>query len=282
MLISQMFEKYKKDKELEGYSPHTLKAYKIQSNLLIRYFGDIEFEDMTIDMLKDYIASQIEKLKPSSIGHRVKFLKSINRWAFELGYIKINPAYPLKEPKQGHRVPKCLSEEDIEMIRDNCKDSLERSLMELLYATGCRIGEIYKLNRSDINFNHKSIIVDGKGSKEREVFFNTKCEIWLKKYFKDRKDDIDALFSTVRKPYRRMSIDQMRYVLKRVVKRIDGIEKSVYPHRFRHTYAIHLLENQCPLEIIGDLMGHFKLESTKIYTQLSTERRRGLYQRYFK
>lgn len=279
MILSEAWSNYESDKRIEGYSPHTFKAYKIQSNLLIRYLGDNEIDSVTLEQLKSYLAKDAERLKPSSIGHRVRFLKSLFRWAIDEGNISKNPSAKLKEPKQGFRVPKALNEEDIEALREACKSPLEHSLVEIMYTTGCRIGEIALLNRNNINWEDRSIIVKGKGDKEREVYFNVKCGIWLKKYLQQRKDTDTALFVTVKAPHR-IGIAQIRYIIKQIAKRAE-ITVNVYPHKLRHSYATHLLNNGAPLEAIQTLLGHAKSDTTKIYTHLSGERRKEMYRKYF-
>ena len=93
---------------------------------------------------------------------------------------------------------------------------MENVLFEFMYSTGCRIGEVAKLNRDDINFRTNSVIVHGKGDKEREVYFNTRCSIWLKRYLDEREDEETGLFITERRPKRRMSIHILRYLIKRL------------------------------------------------------------------
>lgn len=278
--LSEAFELYKQDKKIEGYSPHTLKAYNIQKNVLIRYTGDIHIEDMNQIILKQYIANDIERLKASSIGHRVRFLKSLFTWLHNEGILDQNIARKLKEPKQGARIPKFIKEEDLELLRDSCANVKERALLEVLYSTGCRIGEIYSLNIRDVNFTNNSIRVIGKGDKEREVYFNVKCRIQLERYIKSRLDEDDSLFATERKPYRRTSIAQLRNIIKRISKR-SGVEVNVFPHRLRHSYCQHLLDKGAPIETISDLVGHSRVSTTKIYAHLSGERRREMYNRYF-
>lgn len=279
MRLTKAWEAYAADKRLLGYSQYTLKAYKIQSNLLVRYLGDIDINDVTLFVLKQYLANQTH-LKPASLGHRVRFLKSLFRWAQDEGVITANPAAKLREPKMGNRVPKPLPEEDLESLGIYCQTPREHALVAFIFSTGCRIGEIHKINRGDIDWETRAVIVLGKGDKERECYFSTRAGIWLKKYLKSRKDVHEALFVTERRPYRRLSIAQLRNIIK-VVARRAGIQTSVYPHRLRHSYACHLLENGAPLELIQTLMGHAKMETTRLYATLSGARRREMYKRYF-
>ena len=279
MIVSEAWKLYKADKQIQGYSAQTLKAYKVQLNLLIKYMGDISLKDITTDSLKLYLGEVAVELKPSSLGHRIRFIKSLFRWAQDENILNGNPASKIKEPKLDIRIPKFLSEEEIEHLREACFTTLEKGLFEFMYSTGCRIGEAVNLNRYSINFSNQSVIVLGKGNKEREVYFNTRCEIWLKRYLTERKDNHEALFVTTRSPHRR-SISQMRYIIKQLSKRSD-INKSIHPHQLRHSYATTLLNNGAPLEVIQNLMGHEKSETTKIYAYLSGTLRRELYKKYF-
>jgi site-specific recombinase XerD len=148
------------------------------------------------------------------------------------------------------------------------------------YSLGCRVGEVHRLNVEDINWENCSAVVNGKGSKQREVYFTTECKIWLKRYVENREDSCKALFVTESFPTRRMSISTIRYALKQLAAR-GKVTTNVYPHRFRHTYACHLLDNGAPLEFIQGMLGHDKASTTQIYAQLRGERRRELYHRYF-
>lgn len=279
MLLSEAWQIYSADKQIEGFSPATLKGYKVQHNLLLRHFGDIDIRTITLPDLKTYLIEKGGHLKPSSLGMRIRFIRAFFRWVTDEGYCDSNPARKLKEPKLGQRVPKALSEEDTVMLQEGCKMPLEHALINFIYSTGCRIGDVHRLNRNAINWDNRSCIVLGKGNKEREVYFSIKAAIWLKKYLNSRKDNDVALFVTERKPHR-MSIAQIRYVVKRVAKRSE-LEVNVYPHKLRHSFATHLLNNGAPMEGIQTLLGHTKIETTMLYAQLSGPRRKEIYTKYF-
>ena len=279
MKLSETWLAYKADKRIEGYSPQTLKAYELQTNLLIRFFGDIEIESISTDQLKDYLAQSSKDLKPSSLAHRVRSIKSLFKWAHEEGKLSSNPTRKVKEPKMGKRIPKFLTEREIEHLREACFSTMEKALFEFMFSTGCRIGEIVTLNKNCINWTNRSAIVTGKGDKEREVYFNIRCEIWLKRYLDERTDKESAIFVTERFPHR-MSIAQMRYIIKRISSRA-GINKDIHPHQLRHSYATHLLNNGAPIDVIQSLLAHEKSETTHIYAQLSGKLRQEFYQKYF-
>ncbi|MFC4408958.1 tyrosine-type recombinase/integrase [Chungangia koreensis] len=279
MLLSDAWKGFEADKRIEGFSNKTLKAYQIQSTLLIVYFNDIDITILSTEQLKEYLACSGRHLKPSSLSHRIRFMKSLFRWCHEEGHLPKNPAAKIKEPKAGKRIPKYLTEREIEHLREACHTPMEKALFEFMFSTGCRISEIANLEINHINWSNRSAIVRGKGDKEREVYFNVRCDIWLKRYLETRKDSDSAIFVTVRSPHR-MSTAQMRYIIKRISSRAN-INKEIHPHQLRHSYATHLLNNGAPIEVIQSLMGHEKSETTRIYAQLSGRLRQEFYQKYF-
>jgi integrase/recombinase XerD len=281
LLLSQAWKTYESDKRIEGFPSQTLNAYRIQSNLLIRHchFNDVTMGTLTTNQLKEYLAKSSEHLKPSSLAHRIRFIRSLFRWSHEEGHIVINPASQIKEPKVGKRIPKFLTEREIEHLREACKTPMEKALFEFMFSTGCRIGEVVSLEKNSINWSNRSVIVRGKGDKEREVYFNIRSDIWLKRYIHLWHDNDAALFVTERSPHR-MSVAQMRFIIKRISNRA-GIDKTIHPHQLRHSYATHLLNNGAPMEVIQSLLGHEKSETTRIYAQLSGKLRREFYQKYF-
>ncbi len=199
MKISEAWLLYHRDKTMIRYSPHTLEAYKYQARLLARALGDCEISEITRDMLKDYLFG-LTHLKPSSIAHRHRFLQSLFRWAIDEGRVRKNPMSGIKEPKIDARVPKFMTEEEVVTLKASCKLDMERAMIEFFYATGGRVGEIYQINKADIDWEKNALIVHGKGSRDREVFFSIECKIWLKRYLQSRSDDVSALFITERRP----------------------------------------------------------------------------------
>lgn len=280
MILSKAFELYEKDKKLLNYSPYTLKSYKIQSQLLIRHLGDIDLKDIDLNMLKNYQLYSMDGRKPATVAFRIKFIRSLFRWANEEWHIIKNPSIRLMEPKMGQRIPKFLTEEQIEELNSGCVKPLEHALTSTFYATGCRIGELQRIDKKDINWEKYSIIVLGKGDKQREVYFDARCAIWLKKYLKSRNDDCEALFVTERRPYRRFSISQIRYIVKRIAKRSE-IDINVFPHKYRHSLATRLLDKSNDIEFVRTILGHANVNTTLLYCSVSGERRREMYNKYF-
>jgi integrase/recombinase XerD len=177
MMLSDVAKAYEADKKIEGFSIQTLDAYRLQAKLLIDHFGNISMNNINTLQLKNYLAESSNNLKPSSLSHRIRFIRSLFRWSHEEGIIESNPASKIKEPKVGKRIPKFLTEREIEYLRDACFTPMEKALFEFMFSTGCRIGEIVSLDQNVINWGNQSAIVLGKGNKEREVYFNIRCDI---------------------------------------------------------------------------------------------------------
>lgn len=187
MKFLEAWDLYEQDKKLEGFREATLKSYHLQTVLLARYFGDREIESITTFDLKKYLTDTGSHLKQSSLGTRIRFIRAFFRWAADEGYCPGNPARKLREPKLPPRVPKAFSEEEAEELREACGTLREHALVEFMYASGCRVGEVYLLDRADIDWENRSCIVHGKGGKEREVYFTLKAKIWLQWYLNNRR-----------------------------------------------------------------------------------------------
>jgi integrase/recombinase XerD len=280
--LSEAWPRYEADKRLRGFSQKTFDSYDLQLRLLIREIGDVDVTEVDEDILRLYLANKVksEGWLKSTLSNRIRFIRAFFNWVHQEGYITVNPARKIYEPKQGLRIPKAMSEENIELLREACVTLRDKAFFELLYSSGCRIGEIVLLNRNSVDYENLSAIVRGKGDKEREVYFNIRCKIALRRYMNSRTDTNIFLFVNERNPQKPAEIAALRLSLKRIAKRAQ-IKESVYPHKLRHTYAMHLLNNGASMEFIQSMLGHSKIETTYLYAQLSGARRRELYKKYF-
>lgn len=279
MRLSQAFDAYVRVRSQEGFSPYTITGYRWQWRALVQDVGDIEITDVTLETFRNHLSKQTH-LKASSIAVRVRSLKSIFKWLYEEEYLPKNPTMKLKEPKLPKRVPKALTVDEMELLRDSCRTEREHALVELFFATGCRLDEIHRLNRNDIDWDRKAVVVFGKGSKEREVYFGAKASIWLKRYQATRQDEDPALFTTVKRPLIRLSKHQIEWVFGRIANRC-GLKSKVTPHALRHTLATQLLNQGAPLVVVQTILGHEKPETTQLYAHLSGAARQQAYNRYF-
>ena len=226
-------------------------------------FADIvkkKAEDIATADVRMYL-SQDGTLKMSTIRKKLSVLKSFFSWLASEEYIKRDPTTKLKAPKEEYRLPKSLSIEELEMLRESCDTVRQRAFLEILYATGCRLSEVHGLDKADINLQKMSTLVIGKGDKQREVYFSIRAMYHLGKYIKGRNDNCEALMVTERRSYRRLSkrgIQREIYIIAQKA----GLQDKVSPHVLRHTFATLTLNNGAELVAIQELLGHSSPDTT--------------------
>lgn len=264
-------------KKLEGLSSITLEGYGLD----LKIFADRvkkRTEDISAADIRVFLA-QFDHLKMSSISKKLSVLKSFFGWLTAEEILLRDPTAKLRPPKKEKRVPKALSIEDLEMMREACVTDRQRAFLEILYATGCRLTEIHDLNKSDINYQSMSCSVIGKGNKEREVYFSFKSMYHLRKYLMGRTDDEEALMVTERRPYRRLSKRGIQREIG-VIAKLAGLDKKVSPHTLRHTFATLTLNNGADIVAVQHLLGHSDPSTTQGYAVLSDERKREQHKKF--
>ena len=279
MQLSAGIAKFLEARTVDGYSPNTIRAYVLQGRLLLEALGDQDLDAVTTDGLRNYLGT-LAHLKPASLGHRIRFLHALWHWLQDEEYTERNPTHRIREPKGGDRIPKALSVDQLEDLRDSCQTLREHALLELFFATGCRLSEVAGMDRDRLQWDRRAIRVIGKGNKEREVYWGAKADRYLRKYLANRIDEDPAVFVTERQPFRRMHAKSIYHAIKRMAKRA-GMAEVVWPHKFRHSLATSLIDHGADLTVVQSLLGHQKPQTTLLYTTLSGNRRRLEYDRYF-
>jgi len=264
-------------KQLEGLSKITLDGYRLH----LRIFSDVvkkKVDDVTTADIRVYLG-RYRNQKITTISTKLSVLKSFFGWLTAEEVIPRDPTTKIKPPKKEKRMPKALTIEELEMLREGCQNVRQRTLIEVLYATGCRLSEVQALNRHDIEFGTQSCRVIGKGNKEREVYFSFKALFHLKKYLFSRTDQESALIITERQPYRRLSRRGIQREIGIIAKQA-GIQKKVSPHPLRHTFATLTLNNGADLVAVQELLGHENPATTQIYASISAERKREQHKKH--
>lgn len=164
-------------------------------------------------------------------------------------------------------VKETYSDENIEIMRDNCSGIRDLAIIDLLNSTGMRVGELVKLNILDINFNERECIVSGKGDKQRKAYFDARTKIHLQDYLNTRTDDNEALFVSLLKPHNRLEISGVEIRMRQLGKKLN-INK-VHPHKFRRTLATRAIDKGMPIEQVQQLLGHSKIDTTLEYVMVN-------------
>lgn len=275
--LQQKIKLFLSGKHLEGLSEGTIKDYGIELRVFSSKVQKAAIEITTAD-LRLYLG-EFDYLKSSSLSTKLSVLKSFFSWLTSEDILPKDPTRKIKPPKKEQRVPKALTIEELEMIREACITPRERALVEVLYATGGRLSEIQKMDREEIDYQAMSVLVVGKGNKERPIYFSFKAMYHLRKYLMRRTDDVPALFITERKEYRRLSARGIQREIKIIADR-SGVKKNVHPHIFRHTFATLMLNNGADLVAVQGLLGHSNPATTQIYATLTDEKRKQSHHQY--
>ena len=272
-------ERFCERKRIAGKSEGTIERYRY---MLTKVLGFINkpTKDVTEGDLNDFIETykRIRKVSNCTLEGVRLCISSFFTWMHERGYIPKNPSRgvdPIKVPKT---VKRSYSDEELEKIKQNCKSVRDKAIVEFLYTTGVRISEMTALNREDINVIDKTIIVYGKGAKEREVYMTDVSCMYLSAYLYQRQDSNNALFVSDKKPKSRLTAAGVRAMLKKI-----GIETGIdkiHPHRFRTTCATNLLRKGMPIEEVSQILGHEKLDTTRLYCLVDKEKVKADHRKY--
>jgi site-specific recombinase xerD len=251
-------------KKIEGCSERTLSYYKTTVEKLLDRITD-PIRKVTTDDIREYLASYqgLNDCSKTTIDNIRRNISSFFTWLEEEDYIIKSPMRRIHKIKTTKTVKEVISDEEIEKMRDKCKNLRDLAVIDLLYSTGIRIGELVRLNIDDIDFEERECIVFGKGDKERRVYFDAKTKIHLTDYINSRFDTNPALFVTLDAPYNRLQISGVEIRLRRLGREL-GINK-VHPHKFRRTMATRAIDKGMPIEQVQKLLGHSQIDTTMHY-----------------
>lgn len=255
-------------KKVEGCSDRTLNYYQTTiDNMLEAINKNIKMVD-TND-LRNYLTEYQEKNNCSkvTIDNVRRILSSFFSWLEDEDYIIKSPIRRIHKIKTSKVVRETYSDETIEKLRDGCDEIRDLAIIDFLTSTGVRVGELVRLNKNDINFEDRSCIVFGKGSKEREVYFDARTKLHLEKYLSTRNDNNPALFVSLLAPYDRLEISGVEIRLRKLGSDLEI--QRVHPHKFRRTMATKAIDKGMPIEQVQRLLGHAKIDTTLQYAMVN-------------
>lgn len=255
-------------KKVEGCSDRTLNYYQTTiDNMLEAINKNIKTVD-TND-LRNYLTEYQEKNNCSkvTIDNVRRILSSFFSWLEDEDYIIKSPIRRIHKIKTSKVVRETYSDETIEKLRDGCDEIRDLAMIDFLTSTGVRVGELVRLNKTDINFEDRSCIVFGKGSKEREVYFDARTKLHLEKYLSMRNDNNPALFVSLLAPYDRLEISGVEIRLRKLGNDLEL--QRVHPHKFRRTMATKAIDKGMPIEQVQRLLGHAKIDTTLQYAMVN-------------
>jgi integrase/recombinase XerD len=271
----------------EGLAKNTLAAYRRDLTLYCNWLGaQARSLDDTAELdLQAYFSHRhTPGSKATSANRRLTVFKRYFRWALRESRIAADPTIKLQSAKQALRVPKTLTEAQVEALlaapdTSNALGIRDRTMLELMYASGLRVSELVELKVFNVCLNDNVLRVLGKGSKERLVPYGEVAAQWLRQYLASARQELLAgkqtqdLFVTVRGPTAGSAMSRVMFWM--VVKKYAlaaGIRSALSPHTLRHAFATHLLNHGADLRAVQLLLGHVDISTTTIYTHVARER----------
>lgn len=255
-------------KKIDGLSPKTLKNYR-EMLTAFQLQVDKHVTKITTDDIRGYIGylADERRLKDSSIQTHINTLRSFFSWLDMEDIIKKNPMRKIKSLKIDRmKARRPLSPEELEQLRDGCHSYKEKALVEFLVSSGCRLSEVAGIQVDRVDWQNRSVVVLGKGHKERTVYFSVRAKLMLQEYLSSRKGG-DALFASSKMPYSPMSPRAIEKAVQRIGERADG-GRRIHPHLMRHTFATNALHGGMDITVIQHLLGHTDPKTTLIYAEL--------------
>lgn len=257
-------EDFLMSKALEGKSPETINRYRYELQRLLSYVNKTVGEILPSD-ISGYMRAykNLRKISNLTLKNVRAVYSSFFGWLRDRDRVRKNPMILVEEVKVEKIIKKPYSDEEREKLLRECKTLRDKAMLEFLYSTAVRVSELVRLNRSDIQFGTKNLIVYGKGAKERTVYLNDKANMYLQEYLQSRTDDNEALFVSLRSPHQRITKAGVEDWIRRTGRKA-GVEKA-HPHRVRRTSITNALNRGMPLQEAVLFAGHAKAETTMRY-----------------
>ena len=266
-------------KKLEGRSINTLVYYKSTLEKFLETLNK-PVTDVRAQELRPYLLNYGETVSKVTLDNVRRIFSSFFAWLLEEEYIFRNPMNKIHRVKQPKTIKKPFSEYEIEQLRLACTNPRDRAVLELLLSTGIRITELIQLKKDDVDFHDRSIIVWGKGAKQREVYFGEQAELHLQRYLDSRTDNDPHLFLALIGGKPLQSNSSLISMFKGLSER-SGVPK-VHAHRFRRTMATWAVNHGMPIEQISQLLGHTSLETTQIYAIVDQSQLKYAHKKYIR
>lgn len=266
-------------KRIEGCSERTTQYYRVTIEKMLDSI-ETPIRKVTTEEIRGYLAKYQEdnNCGKVTVDNIRRNISSFFSWMEEEDYILKSPMKRIHKIKAPTQVKEIISDEAIETLRDHCSCKRDLAMIDLLYSTGIRVGELVNLDREDIDFEKRECVVFGKGSKERRVYFDAKAKIHLRDYLKSRTDDNEALFVTLDAPYDRLKISGVEIRIRGLGRRLNL--NKVHPHKFRRTMATRAIDKGMPIEQVQKILGHSQIDTTMQYAIVNQNNVKASHQRY--
>ena len=266
-------------KTIEGCSKRTIQYYRVTIEKMLTVMNQ-PIRKITTEDMRSYL-SQYQEWNGCSkvtVDNVRRNISSFFSWLEEENYILKSPMRRIHKIKTNQQVKEIITDEDIERLRDSCSCKRDLAMIDLLYSTGIRVGELVNLNISDVDFEARECVVFGKGGKERKVYFDAKSKLHLQAYLSSRVDDNEALFVTLDAPHDRLKISGVEIRI-RSLGRSNNMTR-IHPHKFRRTMATRAIDKGMPIEQVQKILGHSQIDTTMQYAMVNQSNVKSSHRKY--
>ena len=255
-------------KTIEGCSKRTIQYYRVTIEKMLTVMNQ-PIRKITTEDMRSYLSRYQEwnGCSKVTVDNVRRNISSFFSWLEEENYILKSPMRRIHKIKTNQQVKEIITDEDIERLRDSCKCKRDLAIVDLLYSTGIRVGELVNLNISDVDFEARECVVFGKGGKERKVYFDAKSKLHLQAYLSSRVDDNEALFVTLDAPHDRLKISGVE-IRMRSLGQSNNMTR-IHPHKFRRTMATRAIDKGMPIEQVQKILGHSQIDTTMQYAMVN-------------
>ena len=266
-------------KKVEGCSERTLQYYRVTIERMIKSTS-VPVRKITTEDMRYYL-SEYQKLNNCgkvTVDNVRRNISSFFSWLEEENHILKSPMKRIHKIKTNQQVKDIITDEEIEKLRDGCSCNRDLAMVDLLYSTGIRVGELVNLNIADIDFEAREGVVFGKGGKERKVYFDAKTKLLLQAYIEERNDNNPALFVTLDSPHDRLKISGVEIRIRELGRSINLMR--IHPHKFRRTMATRAIDKGMPIEQVQRILGHSQIDTTMQYAMVNQSNVKKSHQRF--
>lgn len=266
-------------KRVEGRSDRTLFLYKYILTRFARFLKGTSLLSATSDDIKSFLLGFREKNRSNTTMNNIRrVLNSFYAWCEEAEFLSRNPCKRVHAIKQQKKVKYVIDDETLELLRLGAGNIRNTAIINFLYITGVRVGELVGLKISDVDFYDRSCIVTGKDNKQRRVYFDARTKILLDQYLKTREDACSSLFAALRGKLQPLTIASVEHMVKTAGAAITS--NRIYPHLFRRTVATDALRKGMPVEQIQKMLGHENIETTMQYAMVAEDSIKEAHRKY--
>lgn len=266
-------------KKIEGCSERTLQYYRVTADHFLQHV-QTPIRRMTTDEIRSYLVDyqKINGCSKVTVDNIRRNISSFFSWLEEEDYILKSPMRRIHKIKTKTVVKEVISDEGIEQMRDGCRELRDLAMIDLLYSTGIRVGELVNLDIADVDLERRECVVYGKGDKERRVYFDAKAKIHLKEYIDSRTDCNPALFVSLDAPHSRLKISGVEIRLRELGRQLHL--DRIHPHKFRRTMATRAIDKGMPIEQVQKILGHSQIDTTMQYAIVNQNNVKTSHQKY--